>query len=166
MTEAGVSCRLASACDHEAVAGLFHEDGRHYWGDATPDRESMGAYVREQVLAGHANVEILLAEARDKAVGFASFAVVHPAPDLGGQLFMKDLFVTEAARSQGVGEILLRALAKIAVERGCVRLDWTAEDYNSRALDFYDRLGARRLTEKIYFRFDGAALKEFAARKE
>jgi GNAT superfamily N-acetyltransferase len=158
-----VNCRLATPDDHETVADLFHEDGCHYWGDKTPDRAAMGAYVREQVLAGHANVEILLAEAGDKAVGFASFAVVHPAPDLGGQLFMKDLFVTEAARGQGIGEVLLRALAKIAVERGCVRFDWTAEDTNPRALTFYDRLGARRLTEKVYFRFDGEALKDFAA---
>lgn len=162
MSGSGVACRLAKPIDHAAIADLFHENGRHYWGDAVPAREAMGVYVRNQVLAESANVEILLAEADGKALGFASFTVVHPAPDLGGQLFMKDLFVTEAARGQGLGETLLRTLAKIAVDRGCVRLDWTAEDTNPRALAFYDRLGAGRVAEKVYFRFDGEALKGFA----
>jgi len=157
-----VTFRLATPADHAAVADLFHQNGRHYYGDEAPAREAMAAYVRDQVLAESANVEILLAEDGGKAVGFASFAVVYPAPDLSGQLFMKDLFVREDARSGGTGLTLLRHLAKIALARGCTRFDWTAEDYNPRALALYDRIGARRLTEKIYYRFDGEALKGFA----
>ena len=163
----GVTCRLAAAADHAALARLFHENARHYFGDKAPTLDAMTAHLRDEVLADHANVEILLAEvdgpgSASEPVGFASFAVVHPAPDLTGQLFLKDLFVTAAARSGGVGEALLRALAQIAVERRCSRLDWTAEDYNPRALALYDRIGARRLPEKVYYRIDGAALKDFA----
>ncbi len=158
-----VTCRLATAADSTAVGTLFQENAHHYFGDKAPKLDAMVAHVRDDVLAPHANVEILLAETEDKAVGFASFAVVHPAPDLTGQLFLKDLFVTEEGRNGGVGETLLRALAGIAVERGCSRLDWTAEDYNPRALALYDRIGAKRLPEKIYYRFDGDALKDFAA---
>ncbi|MGD1876191.1 MAG: GNAT family N-acetyltransferase [Kiloniellaceae bacterium] len=157
-----VACRLATAADFETVGALFHQNARHYFGDRAPSLDAITAQVRGDVLAEHANIEILLAEADGQAIGFASFAVVHPAPDLGGQLFLKDLFVTAAARSGGTGLTLLRALARIAVERGCVRLDWTAEDDNARALALYDRIGARRLPEKIYYRFDGDALKDFA----
>ncbi|GAB4367615.1 MAG: GNAT family N-acetyltransferase [Kiloniellaceae bacterium] len=159
----GVSCRLAAAADHVALARLFHENARHYFGDRAPTLAAMTAHVRDEVLGDHANVEILLAEVDGEAVGFASFAVVHPAPDLTGQLFLKDLFVTAAVRSGGIGEALLRALAQTAVARRCSRLDWTAEDYNPRALALYDRIGARRLPEKIYYRIDGDALKDFAA---
>ena len=159
----GLTFRLATVADAAALSALFHENAVHYFGDKAPAPDAMTAHVRDDVLAPHANIEVLLAERDGKAVGFASFAVVHPAPDLTGQLFLKDLFVTEGARSGGSGEALLRALAKIAVERGCSRLDWTAEDYNPRALALYDRLGARRLTEKVYYRFDGEALKDFAA---
>jgi len=56
----------------------------------------------------------------------------------------------------------MRFLARLAVERDCVRLDWTAETDNGAALSFYDRLGARRVAEKVYFRFDGDALAAFA----
>ena len=76
---------------------------------------------------------------------------------------MKDLFTVAEARGRGVGKVLMRFLARLAVERGCVRLDWTAETDNAAALSFYDRLGARRVTEKVYYRFDGEALAAFAA---
>lgn len=155
--------RLATQADSAALGALFHENAVHYFGDKAPALDAMVAHVRDDVLGPRANVEILLAEQAGAAIGFASFAVVHPAPDLTGQLFLKDLFVTAAARGAGTGAFLLRALAKIAVERGCSRLDWTAEDYNPRALALYDRLGAKRLTEKVYYRFDGDALKAFAA---
>ncbi|MEO3430278.1 GNAT family N-acetyltransferase [Pelagibius sp. CAU 1746] len=163
MSQAAVNCRLATAADAAALAELFYLSDVHYWGDRAAPREAMAAHVRNEVLSEKANIEVLLAEAGGKAVGFASFAVLHPAPDLGGQLFLKDLFVPQTARGLGIGGTLLRRLAGIAVERGCVRLDWTAEADNPRALALYDRLGARRLAEKVYFRFDGEALKEFAA---
>jgi hypothetical protein len=54
----------------------------------------------------------------------------------------------------------------LPLERGCTRFDWTAETGNSEALTFYDRLGARRVEEKVYFRFDGEALKALAAKKK
>lgn len=157
-----VTCRLATAADAAAVAELFWLCDRHYWGDAAPSRADQAALVRERVLAEPGGSEILLAERDGTALGFASFALLYPAPQLGGQLFLKDLFVPEDGRGRGVGETLLRALAQIAVARGCRRLDWTTEDHNARALAFYDRLGARRVPEKVYFRFDGAALEDFA----
>jgi hypothetical protein len=58
--------------------------------------------------------------------------------------------------------MLMRAVAKAGLSRGAVRLDWTAEETNPRALAYYDHLGARRLEEKVYFRFDGETLKDFA----
>ncbi len=158
-----VTCRLATAADGAAVAQLFWLCDRHYWGAAAPSRAQQAALVRDRVLAGQPGSEILLAEQDAKALGFASFAVLYPAPELGGQVFLKDLFVPEDGRGRGIGETLLRALAKIAVARGCRRLDWTTENHNARALAFYDRLGARRVTEKVYFRFDGDSLKDFAA---
>ncbi|MGF1594944.1 MAG: GNAT family N-acetyltransferase [Kiloniellaceae bacterium] len=157
-----VTCRLATDADHVSLGRLFHENARHYFDDKAPSLAAVTAHVRADVLAAHGGGDLLLAEQNGETVGFATFAVVYPAPGLTGQLFMKDLFVTAAARGGGIGETLLRALAKIAVERGCSRLDWTAEDYNPRALALYDRIGARRLTEKVYFRFDGTALTDFA----
>jgi ribosomal protein S18 acetylase RimI-like enzyme len=49
------------------------------------------------------------------------------------------------------------------VERGCVRFDWSAETDNPDALAFYDRLGAKRVAEKIYYRLEGEGLQQLAA---
>jgi len=76
---------------------------------------------------------------------------------------MKDLFTLAAARGRGVGHALMAFLARLALERGCGRVDRTAETDNPEALAFYDRLGARRVEEKVYFRVDGEALKALAA---
>jgi ribosomal protein S18 acetylase RimI-like enzyme len=75
---------------------------------------------------------------------------------------MKDLFTLAEARGRGVGRTLMAFLARQAMERGCVRFDWTAETDNPEALAFYDRLGARRVAEKVYYRFEGETLRQFA----
>jgi hypothetical protein len=53
-------------------------------------------------------------------------------------------------------------LARLAVERGCVRFDWNAQTDSPEALAFYGRLGARRVAEKVYHRHKGETLRQFA----
>jgi GNAT superfamily N-acetyltransferase len=124
----------------------------------------MARHVDAAVLAP-GSCEIAVAEQDGRAVGLATFAVLYPAPGPGGQLFMKDLFALAEARGQGVGCALMAFLARLAMERGCLRFDWTAETDNPTALEFYDRLGASRVAEKVYYRFEGKALQHLAARR-
>ena len=133
-------------------------------GVTAPTLAVMAEHVRQRVLSA-TSCEIALAEIDGKAVGLATFAILYPAPGPSGQLFMKDLFTLAAARGRGVGHALMTFLACLALERGCTRFDWTAETDNPEALAFYDRLGARRVEEKVYFRFDGEALKALAAKE-
>ncbi len=157
-----ITCRFATGADHPVVSDLFYRCDLHYWGDKAPSAAAMASHVRDHVLVDSATVEVVLAEQADKALGFATFAIMYPAPDLGGMLYLKDLFTLEESRGRGVGLILMRFLAKTALERGCVRFDWTAEDHNPRAMAFYDRIGAKQVTDKVYYRFDGEALARFA----
>jgi GNAT superfamily N-acetyltransferase len=160
----GVQVRLAGAGDAAALTELLHAVDRHYWDSAAPTPAAMAEHVRRRVLSA-TSCEIALAEIDGQAVGLASFAVLYPAPGPSGQLFMKDLFTLAAARGRGVGHALMSFLARLALERGCGRFDWTAETDNPGALAFYDRLGARRIEEKVYYRFDGEGLKALAAKK-
>jgi GNAT superfamily N-acetyltransferase len=155
--------RLAEASDEAALAALFHAVDLHYWGAAAPSHEAMAEHVRRNVLAAR-SCEIAIAELDGKPVGLATFAVLFPAPGPAGQLYMKDLFALAEARGRGVGQALMAFLARLALERGCSRFDWTAETDNPEALAFYDRLGARRVAEKIYYRFEADALKELAGK--
>lgn len=110
-------------------------------------------------------VEFLVADA-DRLAGFAAFSTIYPGPGLASGLFLKELFVSEGFRGAGIGRILMRRLANIAIERGHRRIDWTADVENSRLLQFYDALGAARKQEKLFYRLDGDAPKGLGTPQE
>ena len=154
--------RAATARDRDVVAALFHAIEVHYWGERAVTLNAMTRHVTDRVLAEGSGCEVVLAERDGRALGLASFAVLYPAPGTGGTLYMKDLFAVAEARGAGVGRRLLSYLARLALERGCVRFDWTAERSNPSALHYYDRLGVRRVEDKVYYRLDGESLEAMA----
>jgi GNAT superfamily N-acetyltransferase len=79
-------------------------------------------------------------------------------------LYLEDLVVAQAARGRGVGEALVAALAREAVSRGALRLEWAVLDWNEDALRFYRRLGASPQTEWHRYSLDGEALERLARR--
>lgn len=157
-----LNIRLAGPDDGPIVTELFVDLFDHYFGDQAPKPDDVERHVRETVMTAGTACEIALAESDGNYLGIVTFAVVYPAPNLHGQLVLKDLYVRRGARGQNIGRWLLQYLAKLALERNCYRVDWTAETTNPRALEFYDGLGVRREIEKIYYRLDGEALKSMA----
>jgi GNAT superfamily N-acetyltransferase len=77
-------------------------------------------------------------------------------------LYLEDLFVLPEARGDGAGRALLRALAAIAVRRGCGRMEWTVLDWNTPSIRFYRKLGAKLRREWILTRLTGAPLRRLA----
>ena len=77
-------------------------------------------------------------------------------------VYLEDLVVSQKARSRGVGEALMAALAREVLERGALRLEWSVLDWNERAISFYDRLGAHRPQEWIKYALEGDALARLA----
>ena len=78
-------------------------------------------------------------------------------------LYLEDLYVTPAHRGAGVGKMLLRHLARVAMAEGCGRFEWSVLDWNEPAIRVYDAIGAEQQTEWIRYRLAGEALKAFAA---
>ena len=83
------------------------------------------------------------AEAGDPIAGVALFYQGLGTFRAKPFLYLEDLVVSEAGRSRGVGEALMAALAREVVARGALRLEWSVLDWNSCAIAFYERLGAR-----------------------
>jgi GNAT superfamily N-acetyltransferase len=110
-----------------------------------------------------AGVEILVAET-DAVIGFAAFSAIYPGPGLAAGFFLKEIFVSEPFRESGAGTILMQSIARIAVERGVRRVDWTADRNKPRLLAFYDGLRAIRQEDKVFFRLTGDALIELAGK--
>lgn len=137
--------------------------------EALADYERLGDALRfdQQLLARHLfgerpMAEVLIGELGGEARGFALF--FHNFSTFEGRpgIYLEDLFVEPEARGAGLGTALLTAIARIALERGCARLEWAVLDWNAPALGFYRALGARPMSEWIVQRLDGAALARLA----
>ena len=106
--------------------------------------------------------EAVIAETADGPLGFALF--FHNFSTWTGRrgVYLEDLYVTPAARGQGVGAALLRHLAGIALDRGCARFEWSVLDWNTPAIDFYGGLGAVGMDGWTVHRLAGAPLAALA----
>ena len=106
--------------------------------------------------------EVLLAVDEDRPVGFALF--FHNFSTFLGRpgIYLEDLFVVPEERGSGIGRALLEHLARLAVDRGCARLEWAVLDWNRDAIAFYERLGARPNSDWTVYRLTGEALATLA----
>jgi GNAT superfamily N-acetyltransferase len=106
--------------------------------------------------------EVLIAWLGDTPAGFALF--FHNYSTWLGKrgIYLEDLFVRPVARKHGVGFALIRALAKIAVDRDCGRLDWSVLNWNELAIDFYKQIGAKAMDDWTSFRLSGDSLVRMA----
>lgn len=96
------------------------------------------------------------------AIGFALYFFTYSTFMARPSLYLEDLFVLPRERGRGGGRALLRALAKIAVRRGCGRMEWTVLDWNAPAIGFYESLGAQFKREWILTRLTGDPLQRLA----
>lgn len=107
--------------------------------------------------------ETLLAEDDGAPVGFALFFHNYSTFLAQPGIYLEDLFVLPERRGGGVGRALLKRLAQIAVDRGCGRLEWAVLDWNTDAIRFYQRLGAKPNAEWTVYRLTGEPLHALAA---
>ena len=107
--------------------------------------------------------ECVIGELDGVAQGFALF--FHNFSTWLGKpgIYLEDLFVRPAARGAGLGKALFVHVARIALERGCERYEWSVLDWNTPAIDFYKSMGAVALDDWTTFRVTGEALARLAS---
>ena len=116
--------------------------------------------LREHLFGPRPAAEVLLAEDEGRVVGFALF-FPNFSTFLGRPgLYLEDLFVLPEFRGRGHGKALFQALARLAVERDCGRLEWAVLDWNEPAVGFYRSLGAVPMDEWTVYRLTGPALEK------
>ncbi|MDP9496152.1 MAG: GNAT family N-acetyltransferase [Actinomycetota bacterium] len=98
----------------------------------------------------------------DQVVGFALWYPTFSTWEGRPGLWLEDLFVRPPARGTGLGRDLLRALARVCVERGWTRFEWWVLDWNEPAIGFYRSLGAVPQSDWTTYRVDGDALRRLA----
>ena len=157
-----IAIRPAAAGDLDLIIGFIRAlaDYERLADEVRLDRVVLGAH-----LFGPApKAEVLIAESRGAAVGFALF--FHSFSTFEGRpgIYLEDLFVAPEARGTGAGKALLSALAALALTRGCARLEWSVLNWNEPAIAFYRALGANSMEGWTVNRVEGAALGTLAGR--
>lgn len=119
--------------------------------------------LTETLFAERAQVFAHVADRDGSVVGVALWFETYSTWTGRPSLYLEDLFVEPAARGDGIGRRLFRALASEAKARGCARLDWAVLDWNESARGFYRALGGHHSTGWQPWRLEGAALDALAA---
>jgi len=118
--------------------------------------------LRQSLFGERRVAEVVIASYDGEPAGFALF--FHNFSTFLGRpgIYVEDLFVIPTLRGHGIGKSLLSYLARLAVERGCGRLEWWVLDWNEPAIRFYKRLGAKPMDEWTVYRVTGEKLEELA----
>jgi GNAT superfamily N-acetyltransferase len=138
------------------IRGLAEYERLAHQMEATPAR------VRAHGFGPRRYFQTLICRRGGRPIGFALYFFTYSTFLARPSLYLEDLFVRPEERGTGAGKALLRALARIAVRRGCGRMEWAVLDWNRPAIRFYRRLGAQLRRQWILTRLTGTPLRRLA----
>jgi GNAT superfamily N-acetyltransferase len=156
----GATIRAAEARDVDAILALMREladfEQLAHLFVATEDD------LADALFGTRPAAEAIVAERDGALVAYALF--FHNYSTFLGRrgLYLEDLYVQPSQRGTGLGTDMLRRLAALAVERRCGRFEWSVLDWNRRAIDFYEKMGATVLPDWRIVRVTGDALDALA----
>lgn len=159
-TPAPITVRPATPGDVPFILGviteLAHYERLAHLLEVTPER------LHDALFGPRPQAEALVACSGDWPIGYSFFWSTWSTFLGRPGIWIEDLAVTAAWRRRGAGTALLRAVAALAVERGCARLEWSVLDWNAPALALYQALGAEAQAEWTTQRVTGDALLRLA----
>ncbi len=154
------SVRLATEADAPLLLAFIRELAEYE--KLTDEVSATEEQLRATLFGPRPFAEALLACADDESVGFALFFHNYSTFLARPGLYLEDLYVRPAFRGRGIGKMLLTTVARLAVERGCGRYEWTVLDWNTPSIRFYESLGAEMKSDWRIMRVTGAALENMA----
>lgn len=156
--------RFATEADVQLLFDLILELAAY---EKLADQMRGDAEVLRRSLFEQKAAEALLLETPDgEAVGYAIFFTTFSTFECRSGIWLEDVYVRPEHRRGGIGRAVMEHLAQLAMERGHVRLDWVALDWNEPALNFYEKLGARRLDDWVIHRLEKDGIKRLAERRD
>jgi GNAT superfamily N-acetyltransferase len=156
---AAPTIRAATEADVEPIFDLICELATY---EKLRDQVVGTAEVLRASLFGRRDAEALIVEAGGEAVGYAIFYSTFSTFECRSGIWLEDVFVRTEHRRGGIGLRVMEHLAALALERGHVRLEWCALEWNEPALNFYAKLGARRLDDWRMLRLEVDGMRELS----
>jgi GNAT superfamily N-acetyltransferase len=151
--------------DAETIARLCDEIDKFY-GAPPEDPARRSLQVRQALFGSPPSAHALLAWDGANLTGLAAYSYLWPASGTSRSLYLKELYVSQAARRSGTGMLLMRALFRCAADHDCTRVEWTTDTSNLDAQAFYEALGAVPEQSKIFYRVTGADVETLASLRE
>lgn len=140
-----VQIRPATEADAQLLFDLILELATY---EKLADEVTGDAEVLRRSLFEEKAAEAVLLETPDgEAVGYAIFFTTFSTFECRSGIWLEDVYVRPDHRRGGIGRGVMEHLAALALERGHVRLEWCALEWNEPALRFYAGLGATRLDD-------------------
>lgn len=102
----------------------------------------------------------LLARCAGEVAGYAIYFFTFSSFVGRAGIWLEDVYVRPPFRKRGLGRQLIEAVARIGAEHGCGRFEWTALNWNERALNFYRGLGAQVMNEWVLLRLTSDGLRQ------
>lgn len=162
MGSLGQVIRPATADDVRTILQLVRELAEY---ERAPDEvRATEDDLRRSLFGSEPKVFAHVAEQDGEVVGFALWFLTYSTWLGTHGIYLEDLFVRPGARGGGHGKALLTELARIAVERGYGRVEWSVLNWNEPSIRFYEALGARPQDEWTVYRLTGDALRELGSR--
>nr|WP_272210437.1 GNAT family N-acetyltransferase [Marinicella sp. W31]MDC2876318.1 GNAT family N-acetyltransferase [Marinicella sp. W31] len=120
--------------------------------------------LAEAVFGSGSVTDALIAEIDGKPAGFALYYFTFSTWQGRNGIYLEDLYVSPEFRGAGLGKALMRAVADVAVEKTCGRMEWSVLDWNVDAIRVYDGVGGKPQSEWIRYRLEDETLAVFAGR--
>ncbi|KJK59810.1 GNAT family N-acetyltransferase [Saccharothrix sp. ST-888] len=152
--------RTAAVTDVPVIHAMIRELAEYE--KALDEARATEEQLRDALFGEHPAVFGLIAEddASGEPVGFALWFRNFSTWRGTHGIYLEDLYVRPTERGGGHGKALLTELARICVERGYSRLEWSVLDWNEPSIGFYKSLGAVPMDEWTVFRLTDDALRE------
>jgi GNAT superfamily N-acetyltransferase len=157
----GIEIRAATEADVETILELIRELATY---EKLRDEVVGDAEMLRRTLFEQRAAEALLIETRGEAIGYAIFYVTFSSFECRSGIWLEDVYVKPERRRGGIGRAVMEHLAALALERGHVRFEWCALDWNQPALDFYAGLGAKRLDDWTMLRLEREGMERLVGR--
>ena len=161
MRAAEVQIRPALADDAGLILHFIRELAIYEKAESSVQTDEAG--IRASLFSADAKAQALICERDGKAIGYAVFFYNYSTWLGRNGIYLEDLYVSPEARGSGAGKALLQHIARLAVEQGCGRFEWSVLDWNTPAIEFYKAAGAVAQDEWTVYRLQGDALQKFAA---
>jgi GNAT superfamily N-acetyltransferase len=150
-----IKIRKAKKSDSKAFLGLILELAE-FEKLTPPDKKAQNRLIKD-TFSKKPLINVLLAydkSSGDKPIGYAIYFFTYSSFRAMPTLYLEDIYISHDHRSKGIGQMYMDELKKIAIKKKCGRMEWVVLDWNVNAIKFYEKYGARPLTDWITYRMD------------